>query len=268
MKNIQKLLILSLVSLTIQLTSCAHTASPAVNSNGQINTVRASNSLLEQGVKEFESMKQKKRISTNSAYNAQIQRVATRLKQTINIPGARWEFVVFEDPTPNAFALPGGKVGIHTGILPITKNDAGLAAVLGHEIAHVTRNHAGSRKTQATGLALGGLLLDQIAKRSGSSTSDRVKLGSLYGAGATVGLALPHSRKAELEADRIGAVYMAKAGYDPNEAVAMWQRFADHNRAKGGSSTPAFLRTHPLDTTRINALKAYLPTALREYKPR
>ena len=268
MKHLKKLLILPLTTLTLHLTSCVPAASPAVNNNGQINTVRASNSLLEQGIKEFEAIKQKKRTSSNSTYNAQIQRVAARLKQTINMPGARWEFVVFEDASPNAFALPGGKVGIHTGLLPITKNDAGLAAVLGHEIAHVTRNHAGSRKTQAAGLALGGLLLDQIVKRSGSSSTDRAKVGALYGAGATVGFALPHSRKAELEADRIGAIYMAKAGYDPNEAVAMWQRFADYNRAKGGSSTPAFLRTHPLDATRINALKAYLPTALREYKPR
>lgn len=268
MKNMNKLLILLLTSLALHLSSCAPTSGPAINSNGQINTVRSSNTLMQAGMEQFEAMKKKNRISTNSTYNAQIQRVASRLKQTINMPGARWEFVVFEDSTPNAFALPGGKVGVHTGLFPITKTDAGLAAVLGHEIAHVTRNHAGSRKTQATGLALGGLVLDQIAKRGGSSTADRVKLGALYGAGATVGLALPHSRRAELEADKIGAIYMAKAGYNPTEAVAMWQRFADYNRASGTSKTPEFLRTHPLDTTRINALRAYLPKAMREYNAR
>lgn len=264
MKN---LILLPVTVLTLHLTSCAPTSGPALSNNGQINTVRASNSLLQQGVAQFEAMKKKKRISTNSTYNAQMQRVASRLKQTINMPGARWEFVVFEDPTPNAFALPGGKVGVHTGLFPITKTDGGLAAVLGHEIAHVTRNHAGSRKTQATGLALGGLVLDQIAKRGGASNTGRATLGTLYGAGATVGLALPHSRKAELEADKVGTIYMAKAGYNPEEAVAMWQRFADYNRAKG-SSTPEFLRTHPLDTTRINALRAFLPTAMREYNRR
>jgi len=137
--------------------------------------------------------------------------------------------------------------------------------VLGHEIAHVTRNHAGSRKNQAIGLALGGLLLDQVAKYSGAEDSERATLGTVYGAGATLGVALPYSRRNELEADRIGAIYMAKAGYDPNEAVAMWQRFANYNKQQGGSSTPAFLRTHPLDNTRISSLKTYLPTALQEY---
>ena len=268
MNYFKKLLILPVTVLTFHFSSCAPTAGPAMNDNGQINTVRASNSLLQQGVQQFEAMKRKKRISTNPTYNAQMQRVAARLKRTINMPGARWEFVVFEDPTPNAFALPGGKVGVHTGLFPITKTDGGLAAVLGHEISHVTRNHAGSRKTQATGLALGGLILDQIAKRGGTSGADRAKLGALYGAGATVGFALPHSRKAELEADRIGTIYMAKAGYNPNEAVAMWQRFADYNRTKGRGSQPEFLRTHPLDTTRINALRGFLPTAMREYNRR
>lgn len=261
----KRLILLPFIVLTLHFTNCAPTAGPALRDDGQINTVRASNSLLKQGVQQFEAMKAKKRISTNSTYNAQIQRVASKLKRTINMPGARWEFVVFDDPTPNAFALPGGKVGVHTGLFPITKTDGGLAAVLGHEISHVTRNHAGSRRTQATGLALGGLILDQIAKRGGTSSADRAKLGAVYGAGATLGFALPHSRKAELEADRIGTIYMAKAGYDPNEAVAMWQRFADYNRSRGSGSTPEFLRTHPLDATRINALRAFLPTAIREY---
>ena len=267
MKLIKPRVVPFLTSLTcaIGFYSCAPSSSPAVNnSNGQINTVRTSNDLVAQGITQFESMKKQKRISTNSLQNAQIQRVAARLKQTINLPGAKWEFVLFEDSTPNAFALPGGKVGIHTGLLPITQSDAGLAAVLGHEIAHVTQNHAGSRRNQAVGLALGGLLLDQVAKYSGADTSDRTALGTAYGAGAAIGFALPHSRKNELEADRIGTVYMAKAGYDPNEAVAMWQRFSDYNNRTGNSS-PEFLRTHPLDTTRINALKTYLPTALREY---
>lgn len=246
--------------------SCAPTSGPAVNSNGQVNTITAKSDLVSQGLAQFLTIKKQKRISTNAAYNAQVQRVANRLKQIIVMPNAQWEFVVFEDPTPNAFALPGGKVGIHTGLLPITKTDAGLAAVLGHEIAHVTRNHAGSRKSKTVGLALGGLILDQVAKYGGAGTAERATLGTVYGTGAAIGYALPNSRKNELEADRVGAIYMAKAGYDPNEAVAMWQRFADYNKKNGGSSTPAFLRTHPLDDTRINALRTYLPTALREYK--
>jgi len=222
---------------------------------------------MQQGLKQFATIKSKKRISSNSAYNAQLQRVASRLKKVIQMPGARWEFVVFEDSTPNAFALPGGKVGVHTGLFQITQNDAGLAAVVGHEIAHVTRNHAGSRQKQAMGLGAVGLILDQVAKSRGASGTDRAKLGALYGAGATVGLALPHSRRAELEADKIGAIFMAKAGYNPNEAVSMWQRFAAYKN-KSGKRQPEFLSTHPLDSTRINALRAFMPTAMKEYNRR
>lgn len=259
----KKLLLIPFTALTFQFTSCAPTA-PDTNPNGQINVQRASNSLMQQGLKEFASIKSKKRISYNSTYNAQTQRVAERLKKVINLPDARWEFVVFEDPTPNAFALPGGKVGIHTGIFPITKTDAGLAAVLGHEISHVTRNHAGSRQQRTMGLALGGVLLDQVLGQ-GKSNTERAKIAAGYGTLATVGLALPFSRNAELEADRIGALYMAKAGYNPNDAVAMWERFAAYNQRQGQGSKPEFLSTHPLDSTRINALKQYIPTAMKEY---
>ena len=245
--------------------SCGSPSGPVVNNQGQVSVARPSNSLMQQGLKEFATIKSKKRISRNSSYNAQTQRVASRLKRVINLPGARWEFVVFDDPTPNAFALPGGKVGIHTGLFQITQNDAGLAAVVGHEIAHVTRNHAGSRMKQRTGLAVLGAVLDQVAKGQGASGTDRAKIGAAYGGLATVGLALPHSRRAELEADKIGAVYMAKAGYNPQEAVNLWKRFSAY-KAKKGKRQPEFLSTHPLDSTRINALQAFMPTAMKSYK--
>ncbi len=262
----KKFLLLPLAALSFHFTSCAPVA-PDTGANGQVIVQRPSNSLVQQGLKEFASIKSKKRISHNSTYNAQTQRVAARLKKVIIMPGARWEFVVFEDPTPNAFALPGGKVGIHTGLFQITKNDAGLAAVLGHEISHVTRNHAGARQKRTMGLALGGLVLDQVLGK-GKSKTERAKMAAGYGTLATVGLALPFSRKAELEADRIGALYMAKAGYNPTEAVTMWQRFAAYKQKNSSKKTPEFLSTHPLDSTRINALRAYLPTAMKEYNRR
>lgn len=257
-------LLASLSISTLMFSSCATSSGPVVGNDGQVKIVRASNTMMAQGLKEFATIKSKKKVSSNSSYNAQLQRVASRLKQVIQMPGAKWEFVVFEDSSPNAFALPGGKVGVHTGLFPITQNDAGLAAVVGHEIAHVTRNHAGGRQKQTVGIGAAGLILDQIAKSRGASGADRLKLGALYGGAATVGLALPHSRSAELEADKIGAVYMAQAGYDPNEAVAMWERFAAYKN-KSGSKQPEFLSTHPLDSTRINALKAFMPTAQKEY---
>ena len=129
-------------------------ASCAVSSfdpnTGEVRASAPSSSLVTQGHQQFDKMKREKKISTNPTYNAQVQRVAARLKSVIDIPNARWEFVVFEDSTPNAFALPGGKVGVHTGLFQITQNDAGLAAVLGHEIAHVVLNHSQQRVNQAT----------------------------------------------------------------------------------------------------------------------
>lgn len=252
---------------TLLLTSCGAPTSSPLNSNGTVTVVRPSSSLIQQGLKEFASIKSTKKISTNARYNAQLQRVASRLQNVITLPDANWEFVVFEDSSPNAFALPGGKVGVHTGLFQITQTDAGLAAVVGHEIAHVTKNHAGSRQRQAVGIGTLGIIIDQVAQSAGVSDLSRATIGSVYGAGATVGAALPFSRKAELEADKIGAIYMAQAGYKPEEAVALWQRFAAY-KSQNSSSKTAFLSTHPLDSTRINALRDFLPTAIQSYNPR
>jgi predicted Zn-dependent protease len=247
-------------------------ASCAVSSfdpnTGEVRASAPSSSLVAQGSQAFDKMKREKKISTNATYNAQVQRVATRLKSVIDIPNARWEFIVFEDPTPNAFALPGGKVGVHTGLFQITQNDAGLAAVLGHEIAHVVLNHSQQRVNQATGLAVGTVLLDTILSSKGADNSTRAVAATGAAAVGTVGLILPYSRKAELESDKLGTLYMARAGYDPQESVKLWERFAAWRAKQGGADAPEFLRTHPLDQTRINALREFLPVAQKEYKPR
>src|SRR5262249_2188471 len=155
-----------------------------------------------------------------------------------------WEFVVFDSPEANAFCLPGGKVGVYTGILPITQTDAGLATVLGHEIGHAVAHHGASRMseamlTQAGGQALGATLSSADPKVQGAAAL-------AYGLGAKVGVELPYSRSQESEADHIGLVYMARAGYDPKEAVGFWERFMAYNKQQGGGG-PAFLRTHPVD---------------------
>lgn len=258
-------LAMSLATVTAFFSSCLPT-SPALDSAGHVHIEQPSANLKAQGLKEFEDLKRVKQISYDTQYTGQVQRVASRLKPVINLPNADWEFVVFVDPEPNAFALPGGKVGIHTGLFQITQDDAGLAAVLGHEISHITSNHAGKRQRQNLGLAAGGLILDQVIKGQGGSDEDRLRAASIYGAGSTIGVALPHSRRHELEADRIGAIFMARAGYDPRESVAMWERFAAYNK-KNANNSPEFLRTHPLDETRINALKSFMPEAMREYRP-
>ena len=216
------------------------------------------------GLSSFEKMKKETPINKDPALNAQVQRVGRRIAAVAPLPDAQWEFVVFDSKEVNAFCLPGGKVGIYTGILPITKDDLGMATVIGHEVAHAVARHGGERMSEATVMQGFGQVLG-----AGLSTTDprwQAIASTVYGVGAQVGLALPHSRAQESEADHIGLLYMARAGYDPEAAVAFWQRFADYN-AKAGGATPWFLRTHPLDETRIRQLKEWLPQAKKEYKP-
>jgi predicted Zn-dependent protease len=217
------------------------------------------------GLAEFNQMKKQVPISKNAAANAQVQRVGQRIAAVADLPGAQWEFVVFESPQANAFCLPGGKVGVYTGILPICQDDAGLAAVIGHEVAHAVARHGGERMTQAQGLAavgqIGGAILGS------SDYADWAPLAvQAYGLGSQLGVALPHSRAQESEADEIGMIYMARAGYDPRAAVAFWERFAVYNQQHGGDTTAWFLRTHPTDQTRIADLQKLLPKAEAEYQ--
>lgn len=213
------------------------------------------------GAQSFTTLKQEGKISPDPAANAQVQRVVARLVPQVQAAGAQWEALVFEDPTPNAFALPGGKIGVHTGILPIASNDAGLATVLGHELAHVSLRHGAQRMSRQ--LAVNGFLsLTDFYAQASQWKQRELILGAL-GAGANVGVVLPFSRDNELEADRIGLRYMALAGYDPREAVAFWERM---EAASSGNKPPEWLSTHPADSNRIAQLKSLLPEALALYQ--
>lgn len=230
----------------------------------QINFLKPSDEAA-MGISEFKKMKGTLKISTNAKYNAQVQRVGNKLSKVMPVPNAQWEFVVFEDPSPNAFALPGGKVGVHTGLFQITKNEAGLAAVMGHEVAHVVARHSGERLSRGA-LSVGAVAIGTKVINKKTGLNPAIVAAGL-GAGAKLEQ-LSHSREQELEADQLGATYMARAGYHPSESVKLWERFAAWRQksTSGGSQGPAFLRTHPLDETRIAALKAYLPTAMKDYK--
>ncbi len=215
------------------------------------------------GLTEFRKIKSQKRISTNPTYNAQLERVGARLAKVMPLPGAEWEFVVFEDSSPNAFALPGGKVGIHTGLFPITKNDAGLAAVVGHEVAHVVARHSGQRLTNAT--------LSTAAVLGANVALNRSDIDNKAATAAVAGAAFLNqqrfSRVQELEADRLGMLYMARAGYDPREAVRLWERFAQwRQQNQRGPRTPGMLSTHPVDERRMADLQAALPEAMALYR--
>ena len=220
---------------------------------------------MQLGLSSFEKIKKENRRSRNAAAQAMVTRVGRRIAAVANLPGANWEFVLFESEQANAFCLPGGKVGIYTGILPITKDEAGLATVMGHEIAHAVARHGAERVSegmlwQAGGKALGGSITKYDPK------TQALIMGA-YGIGTQVGRQLPHSRGQESEADRIGLIYMARAGYDPGAAVGFWQRFQDYNRRSGGANTPWFLRTHPLDQVRIQQIQKWLPDARAEFRP-
>ena len=220
---------------------------------------------MQLGFSAFQQVKKETPASRDPAITAMVQRVGRRIAAVAELPGAQWEFVVFDSKEANAFCLPGGKVGIYTGILPITKDEAGLATVIGHEIAHAVARHGAERMSEGLLLQTGGGLLG--AGLANSDPRTRVLVLTAYGLGAKVGRELPHSRAQESEADRIGLIYMARAGYDPEAAVAFWQRFGDHNRQQGGGGTPEFLRTHPLDTVRVQQLQQWMPEAKANYRP-
>lgn len=215
------------------------------------------------GLSSFNQLKQQTPISANATANAMLQRVGKRIAAVAPLPGAQWEFVLFESKEVNAFCLPGGKVGVFTGILPITKDEAGLATVIGHEVAHAVARHGGERMTHAMASGLAAQLLQEGMQGSRYQAAAMVA----YGAVSKVGFELPYSRAHESEADYMGLLYMARAGYDPEQAVAFWERFAAFNRQQGASQGLAFLRTHPLDEKRIMDLKAAMPRAKAEYRP-
>jgi predicted Zn-dependent protease len=216
------------------------------------------------GFKAFDQLKQQKPYITSGKDAEMVREVGRRIAKVAPVENAKWEFVLFEDDSPNAFALPGGKVGVNTGILKITKNEAGLATVMGHEVAHVTARHGAERASQTMGIQLLGAIADAALAQNAPGARQGVM--QAYGLGAQVGVLLPYSRVHESEADEVGMLYMARAGYNPQEAIAFWQRFAAYNNKQGGGKPPEFLSTHPLDARRINDLKAMLPRAEAEYQ--
>jgi len=190
-----------------------------------------------------------------------VRKVGERIAAAANKPEYKWEFTVINDPeTVNAFAVPGGKVAVYTGIFGPARDEAGLAVVLGHEVAHALARHPAERMSQEMLLQLGGVGLGVALGRNPALANQVLQV---YGLGAGVGLALPFSRSQESEADHIGLILMAKAGYDPRVALDLWQRM--EKKEGGKSAPPEFLSTHPGYETRIHQLREFLPEALRYY---
>lgn len=177
------------------------------------------------------------------------------------LQGYKWEFNLIEDESINAWCMPGGKVAVYTGILPIAKDETGLAVVMGHEIAHAVAKHGDERMSQGLITQMGGMLLSEALSQKPEQTVNLFM--TAYGIGSQVGVLLPYSRVHESEADHLGLIFMAMAGYDPREAVDFWQRMS---KAKQGKSPPEFLSTHPADATRIRNIKQLIPEAMKYYR--
>lgn len=176
------------------------------------------------------------------------------------VEGFQWEFNVVKEDAVNAWCMPGGKVVVYTGILPVTQDEGSLAVVMGHEIAHAIARHGNERMSQGLALQLGGLAIS-VALSEKPALTQNVFLQS-YGIGSQLGI-LAYSRSHEIEADKLGLVFMAMAGYDPQSAIGFWQRMSE----QGGQAPPQILSTHPSDATRIADLNAFMPEALKFYKP-
>ena len=211
------------------------------------------------GIQSYNEILKREKESEDTQLNQIIRRVGQRIASVSHMPKLEWEIKLIESDQKNAFALPGGKIAIYTGILSVAKNEAGLATVMSHEIAHVIARHGAQRMTQQM-LLQGAMIGAGLSMKN--STQKNIVLSAL-GVGVLYGFTLPFSRLHESEADQIGLIYMAKAGYDPNEAINFWQRFG---QVKGGKGGPEWASTHPADVTRIKGLRSYLSRAKYDYQ--
>lgn len=245
-------------------------SSVPITGRKQLNLIPGT-TMLSMSFQQYDEFLKENKLSTNSTQTAMVKRVGSAVKSAVEsyfsskglssqLKGYEWEFNLVESKDVNAWCMPGGKVVVYTGILPLTKNEAGLAVVLGHEIAHAVAEHGNERMSQGLITQMGGIALSKALETKPAATQQLWM--AAFGLGSQVGVLLPFSRLQESEADRLGLIFMAMAGYDPNEAIPFWQRMSQQS----GGSTPEFLSTHPSDQTRINKIKSELPEALKYYK--
>jgi predicted Zn-dependent protease len=268
LETMKRLLILSLaVPFAISCTT------NAVTGRKQLQLFPES-TLQAEAVNQYQSfLSQNKVVSASNSRDAEmVRRVGGRIASAItsyyskqaspvDLSGYKWEFNLVSDPAVNAWCMPGGKVVVYTGLLPVTQNEAALAVVLAHEITHAIAQHGNERMSQgaiAQGLQVAGNIFTQNRPQANAL------FNNIYGPGVTVGAILPNSRKQEYEADRFGLIFTAMAGYNPQEAIPFWERMA---AASDGNKPPQMLSSHPTDENRIAQLKKYMPEALRYYKP-
>lgn len=266
--NIRYLSKVSMIALLFFLYAC--TTVP-VTGRKSLNILPDSE-LLSMSLQQYDQVLKESKLSNDPEKVRMVKRVGERIAKATEeffrengmsseIRNYKWEFnLIHDDKVVNAWCMPGGKVAVYTGILPVTRNDTGLAVVMGHEIAHAIAKHGNERMSQQMLAQLGAIGLS-VALSDHPSETNQIFM-TAYGLGATVGVLLPHNRLQESEADRIGLILMARAGYDPREAVPFWKRMKE----QGGSRPPEFLSTHPATETRIKDIEAEVPEAIKYYK--
>jgi predicted Zn-dependent protease len=229
--------------------------------------------LMAMALTNYNQVLSESRLITTGANADQVKQAGARISKVVTeymnshgyakrVADYNWQFNVIDDPTVNAWCMPGGKVAFYSGILPICKDENGIAVVMGHEIAHAIARHGNERMSQGLLLQLGGVALDVATSTKPNETRQLFQLA--YGVGANVGVMLPFSRKHESEADKMGLIFMAMAGYNPKEAPIFWERM----NQLGGSRPPEFLSTHPNPEKRIAELNKNMAEAMKYYKPR
>ena len=255
--------ILSLTAYIILFYSCA---TNPVTGKKDLNFV-SNSQLFPSSFQQYDTFLKENKVISGTSDAKKVELVGSRIKAAAEkyltylgqgqyLKDYRWEYKLVDNKEVNAWCLPGGKIVVYSGILPITKDDAGLATVMGHEVSHALANHGAQRMSAAQLQQLGAV---GVAVATGSQSAENQQMWQkYYGLGSEVGVMLPFSRSNESEADKIGLTLMAIAGYNPDDSIAFWTRMSAKS---GGSGTPEFLSTHPSDATRINNLKSLIPQA-------
>jgi predicted Zn-dependent protease len=244
-----------------------------ITGRSQFNIV-PDQSMLSMSFQQYDQFLKENKLSTDPAKTRMVKNVGQKISRAVEqyliqnnmgneIKNYSWEFNLIESDDINAWCMPGGKVAVYTGILPVAQNDSGLAVVIGHEIAHAVAKHGNERMSHGLAVQMGGIGLSAALSSYPQQTQEL--LMAAVGAGAQVGFMLPYSRLHEREADELGLIFMAMAGYDPNHAIGFWERMS---QKKTGGAPPEFLSTHPSDAARIQNIRALIPKAMTYYRPR
>ena len=263
--------IVSTAAAIMAMALLAACATVPITGRQQLSIIPAS-SLMSLSYQQYGDFLRSNRLSADRAATDQVKRVGARIQGAVErffresgqpqqLQGYQWEFNLVESREINAWCMPGGKVVVYAGILPVTRDDTGLAVVMGHEIAHAIAGHGSERMSQELLAQFGGAALSTALSQQPAATKQLWM--TVYGAGAQYGALLPYGRLQESEADRLGLIFMAMAGYDPHEAVGFWERMAQQ---KGGAQPPEFLSTHPSDATRITEIRRLIPEAMGYYR--